>query len=81
MMKSFMDPGGELEDVFEAGALTVPVKPCIQTGFLLGKRLHCQHVQEVRKDHFSPWARRFFLSPWYERGGMHPADEKDVPVI
>ena len=24
---------------------------------------------------------RAFLSPWYERGGMHPADEKDRPVF
>ena len=24
---------------------------------------------------------RAFLSPWYERGGMEPADENDVPVF
>ena len=24
---------------------------------------------------------RAFLSPWYERGGMHPADENDKPVF
>lgn len=24
---------------------------------------------------------RAFLSPWYERGGAHPADENDVPVF
>ena len=24
---------------------------------------------------------RAFLSPWYKRGGMHPADEKDEPVF
>ena len=24
---------------------------------------------------------RAFLSPWYERGGMHPADDKDEPVF
>ena len=24
---------------------------------------------------------RAFLSPWYERGGMYPADEKDTPVF
>lgn len=24
---------------------------------------------------------RAFLSPWYERGGMHPADENDRPVF
>ena len=24
---------------------------------------------------------RAFLSPWYERGGMHPADEDDKPIF
>lgn len=24
---------------------------------------------------------RAFLSPWYERGGMHPEDENDIPVF
>ena len=24
---------------------------------------------------------RAFLSPWYEKGGMHPIDENDVPVF
>lgn len=24
---------------------------------------------------------RAFLSPWYERGGTHPADENDIPVF
>ena len=29
----------------------------------------------------SPMGCRAFLSPWYERGGMHPADDKDQPVF
>lgn len=29
----------------------------------------------------SPMGCRAFLSPWYERGGMYPADDKDVPVF
>ncbi len=29
----------------------------------------------------SPMGCRAFLSPWYERGGMHPADDQDVPVF
>ena len=24
---------------------------------------------------------RAFLSPWYEKGGMHPVDENDKPVF
>ena len=29
----------------------------------------------------SPMGCRAFLSPWYERGGMYPADENDSPVF
>lgn len=29
----------------------------------------------------SPMGCRAFLSPWYERGGMNPADEEDKPVF
>ena len=29
----------------------------------------------------SPMGCRAFLSPWYERGGMEPADENDTPVF
>lgn len=29
----------------------------------------------------SPMGCRAFLSPWYERGGLEPADENDVPVF
>ena len=29
----------------------------------------------------SPMGCRAFLSPWYERGGMNPVDEKDEPVF
>ena len=29
----------------------------------------------------SPMGCRAFLSPWFERGGMTPADDKDEPVF
>lgn len=29
----------------------------------------------------SPMGCRAFLSPWYEKGGMHPADDSDKPVF
>lgn len=29
----------------------------------------------------SPMGCRAFLSPWYERGGMYPADENDSPIF
>lgn len=29
----------------------------------------------------SPMGCRAFLSPWYEKGGMHPVDENDKPIF
>lgn len=42
------------------------------------------YVPEMYKKYgkvVSPMGCRAFLSPWYERGGMKPADENDVPVF
>lgn len=42
------------------------------------------YVAEMYKKYgrvVSPMGCRAFLSPWYERGGMHPADENDKPVF
>lgn len=42
------------------------------------------YVAEMYKKYgkvVSPMGCRAFLSPWYERGGMYPADENDVPVF
>ena len=42
------------------------------------------YVSEMYKKYkkvISPMGCRAFLSPWYEKGGMHPADENDVPVF
>lgn len=73
-------PGKELEDVFMAG-----VKCSAKTMYpdwlsLTGKG----YISDMYKKYgkiISPMGCRAFLSPWYERGGMHPADEKDVPVF
>jgi len=73
-------PGKELEDVFEAG-----VKCSAKTMYpdwlsLTGKGYIASMYKQYGKI-ISPMGCRAFLSPWYERGGMHPADEKDVPVF
>lgn len=73
-------PGKELEDVFEAG-----VKCSSKTMYpdwlsLTGKGYIASMYKQYGKV-ISPMGCRAFLSPWYERGGMHPADEKDVPVF
>ena len=42
------------------------------------------YVSEMYKKYkrvVSPMGCRAFLSPWYERGGMEPADENDKPVF
>lgn len=42
------------------------------------------YVPEIYKTYgriISPMGCRAFLSPWYEEGGMNPANEKDKPVF
>ena len=72
--------GGELEDVFEAGI------ECSQKAMypdwlsLTGDG----YVADIYKKYgriISPMGCRAFLSPWFERGGMEPADEDDKPVF
>ena len=38
-------------------------------------------IYKKYKKVISPMGCRAFLSPWYERGGENPADEKDEPVF
>ena len=73
-------PGKELEDVFEAG-----VKCSAKTMYpdwlsLTGKGYIASMYKQYGKV-ISPMGCRAFLSPWYEKGGMHPADENDSPVF
>ncbi len=72
--------GKPLEDVFEAG-----VKCSAKTMYpdwlsLTGKGYIASMYKRYGKV-ISPMGCRAFLSPWYERGGMHPADDNDVPVF
>lgn len=42
------------------------------------------YVPEMYKKYkrvVSPMGCRAFLSPWYEKGGMHPSDENDKPIF
>ena len=73
-------PGKPLEDVFEAG-----VKCSAKTMYpdwlsLTGKGYIASMYKQYGKV-ISPMGCRAFLSPWYERGGMHPADDKDAPIF
>lgn len=72
--------GGVLEDVFEAG-----IKCSAKTMYpdwlsLTGKGYIASMYKQYGKI-ISPMGCRAFLSPWYERGGMHPADDEDTPVF
>ncbi|MCI7814735.1 MAG: anaerobic ribonucleoside-triphosphate reductase [Lachnospiraceae bacterium] len=68
------------EDVFEEG-----VKCSAKTMYpdwlsMSGKGYIASMYKQYGKV-ISPMGCRAFLSPWYERGGMNPADDKDVPVF
>ena len=70
----------ELEDVFEAGIACTAKAMYPDWLSLTGKG----YVADIYKKYglvISPMGCRAFLSPWYREGGMHPADENDVPVF
>ena len=73
-------PGKELEDVFEAGVQCSAKTMYPDWLSLTGKG----YVPSMYKQYgkvISPMGCRAFLSPWYEKGGMHPADDSDSPVF
>lgn len=73
-------PGKPLEDVFEAGikcsAKTMYPDWLSLTGNGYVPSMYKQYGRIV-----SPMGCRAFLSPWYERGGTHPADKDDKPIF
>ena len=73
-------PGGELEDVFEAG-VECSAKTMYPDWLSLTGEGYIASMYKQYGKIISPMGCRAFLSPWYERGGMHPADDKDVPVF
>lgn len=73
-------PGKPLEDVFEAGIACSAKTMYPDWLSLTGKGYIASMYKQYGKV-VSPMGCRAFLSPWYERGGMHPADENDVPVF
>lgn len=73
-------PGKPLESVFEAGINCSQKTMYPDWLSLTGKGYIASMYRKYGKI-ISPMGCRAFLSPWYERGGMHPADEKDSPVF
>ena len=73
-------PGKPLEDVFEAGVRCSAKTMYPDWLSLTGEGYVASMYKQYGKI-ISPMGCRAFLSPWYVRGGMHPADEKDEPVF
>lgn len=78
--KELHGPGKCCEDVFEAGILCSSKTMYPDWLSLTGEGYVASMYKKYGKI-VSPMGCRAFLSPWYERGGMNPADEDDVPVF
>lgn len=72
--------GKELEDVFEAG-IECSSKTMYPDWLSLTGEGYVPSMYKKYGKIISPMGCRAFLSPWYERGGMEPADENDSPVF
>ena len=73
-------PGGSCEDVFEAG-VQCSAKTMYPDWLSMTGEGYISSMYKKYGKVISPMGCRAFLSPWYERGGMTPADEDDVPVF
>ena len=73
-------PGKPCEDVFEAGIVCSSKTMYPDWLSLTGDGYVASMYKKYGKV-VSPMGCRAFLSPWYERGGMNPADDEDVPVF
>lgn len=73
-------PGGCCEDVFEKG-VECSSKTMYPDWLSLTGEGYVSSMYKKYGKVISPMGCRAFLSPWYERGGMEPADENDVPVF
>ena len=78
--KNIHDPGCECEDVFEAG-VACSAKTMYPDWLSMSGEGYISSMYKKYKKVISPMGCRAFLSPWYEKGGMEPADENDVPVF
>ncbi len=73
-------PGKELEDVFEIG-IECSRKTMYPDWLSLTGKGYISSMYKQYGEIISPMGCRAFLSPWYVKGGMNPADESDRPVF
>lgn len=67
-------------DIFEAG-IDCSCKTMYPDWLSLSGEGYVASIYKKYKRVVSPMGCRAFLSPWYERGGIEPADEDDKPVF
>ena len=72
--------GGVSHDLFEAG-VECSRKTMYPDWLSLTGEGYISEMYKKYKRVISPMGCRAFLSPWFERGGMCPADENDKPVF
>jgi ribonucleoside-triphosphate reductase len=72
--------GKPLEDVFKAG-IECSSKTMYPDWLSLTGEGYVASIYKQYGEVISPMGCRAFLSPWFERGGMHPADKDDKPVF
>ncbi|MEE1312605.1 MAG: anaerobic ribonucleoside-triphosphate reductase [Lachnospiraceae bacterium] len=73
-------PGKEMEDVFEAG-IECSSKTMYPDWLSLTGEGYVASMYKKYGEIVSPMGCRAFLSPWYERGGLEPADDQDKPIF
>ncbi len=72
--------GKELHSLFEKG-IECSKKAMYPDWLSLTGEGYVASIYKKYKKVISPMGCRAFLSPWFERGGMKPADENDTPVF
>ena len=77
---SLHGPGMELEDVFEA-AISCSSKTMYPDWLSLTGEGYVPTIYKQYGKAISPMGCRAFLSPWWEKGGLHRADETDTPIF
>ena len=73
-------PGKACEDVFEAG-IQCSARTMYPDWLSMSGEGYIASMYKQYGKVISPMGCRAFLSPWYERGGMQPADKEDKPVF
>ena len=78
--KNLHNENGLLRDVYEY-AIECSKKSMYPDWLSLTGEGYISEMYKKYKRIISPMGCRAFLSPWFERGGMKPADENDKPVF